>query len=270
MTVFRIIRISLYSVALLFFAASFVRFAKRNGLPDEPQKYFLPAAYLFIGGISGTLFTGAALASAISSAGWYCELLFSAFSLSGWIMILAQYNCFIEYDDDFIVKRGFFRKVRRFAWDELTETDEDGKILYFRNKKIVADYYLNYEEIVLKARKEYFERHRTKIPVRPEKYKTYNGVVVDPRKMIGPSVFLFGMIALFLGTMLYLTRPISEDELVYKDINVTEYTEEDGTLRVYSDNVDAVMLISGYETSTENTEKMISDIKSGKTMSAGI
>ncbi|MBQ7160993.1 MAG: hypothetical protein IJR90_04735, partial [Clostridia bacterium] len=46
--------------------------------------------------------------------------------------------------------------------------------------------------------------------------------------------------------------------------------EEDGTLRVYSDNVDAVMLISGYETSTENTEKMISDIKSGKTMSAGI
>ncbi|MBQ7646309.1 MAG: hypothetical protein IJS94_03470, partial [Clostridia bacterium] len=190
---------------------------------------------------------------------------------AAYLIIIAQLNKKIVYDEEGFTRTTLFGRKKRYLYNDITGIDEDGLKLWFGSERVnVGIDYEGRSEFKKYLKKRWRTEHNGAAIPKVKKADFFRGNLKNPGKMTARYVALL----IFAVTVIPLCYTISRndftpEDLEYKDIRVVSYTEKDGDLILTGEN-GKTYSIEEYRTYTYNTDAMLITLSHKPTVRAGI
>ncbi len=209
------------ALSLLVISVTVIGIIKLCFFTVKPNKgeVRLPMFLGIIGDVVSGIFVSFALFANSDEAPLWVVFILLLFSLLGLVLVIAQLNCRIVYDDNSFTHTSFFGIKRKYSYEQVTAIKEDlhDDYVYIGKRKIMVDWLAyNGHWFVATVKKKYRTIHNGKaIPKVESKGDIFKGHVMEA----GGFVFVYAMLAaLSVGFVIFMSvqvySPESEDTTV--------------------------------------------------------
>ena len=196
---------------------------------------------------------------------WFVTAIMLVFALLGAALIIAYFNCRIEFGENEFIYKSFFGVKKTIQYrdlDGILYGGKDLKLFSGDTTVYVMEDAVNKERFIAVAKKEYANAHKGKKIPKSTKKDIFNNHVEDPQSIILAYTLLFVFFVL-LTLGIATVKPERREAFESRSVTVAKYEIDDKNLILYDSNGEEYRVFR-YESTLEDKASFIADLSEGE------